>query len=170
VNDRVAVAGTNDGDIIDAGSDVGKEVRDFGPALAVPAERAPAAEELGVAGDELIFRLAELGRPALAVELVQERFGVERFQVAGTAGHEEEDDGPRLRLEVRPLRHLWRCTPSFLVQHGSQPHGAEADESIAEKLTAGTAAKRMEHGDPAGGANSASFPRSYRRQPGFTIG
>ena len=56
-------------------------------------ERPLRAEQLGVAVDELILRFAELRRSRLAVQLVEQRLGIERFQVARSAGHEQKDDG-----------------------------------------------------------------------------
>ena len=74
--------------------DVREQVGDLDAALAVLLERPPGAEQPGVALDELILRLAELLGPRLAVELVQQRLGVEGLEVAGPAGHEQEDDRP----------------------------------------------------------------------------
>ena len=50
---------------------------------------------LALRGDELILRLAELLGPRLPVQPVQQRLGVERLQVAGTAGHERKITGAR---------------------------------------------------------------------------
>ena len=56
--------------------------------------------------DELILGFAELRRPLLPVELVQQRLGIEGVHVAGPAGHEEKDHRLGLGLvgHVRRLR------------------------------------------------------------------
>ena len=41
--------------------------------------------------DELIFRLAETRRALLAVQLVEQWFGIERLQMAGATTQEKED-------------------------------------------------------------------------------
>ena len=60
------------------------------------------AEQPGIRLDELVLRLAELRRPRLAVQPVEQRLGIEGFQMARAAGHEQEDD--RLRLGLGPMR------------------------------------------------------------------
>ena len=69
---------------------------------------------LAFGADELILRFAELGRPLLPVELVQQRLGIERLQVARPARHEQEDH--RLGLGSRHVRRLWAradsCCPA----------------------------------------------------------
>ena len=98
----------------------------------------PSSSRFGV--DELILRLAELGRPLLAVELVQQRLGVERLQVARSAGHEQEDDRLRLGLACAAAWEPADCNGAarsiFLLQHGAERQRAEAAEGVAEKLAA----------------------------------
>ena len=53
---------------------------------------------------ELILHLAELRRPLLPVQLVQQRLRIERLEVRRPARHEQEDHRLRLRREVRRLR------------------------------------------------------------------
>ena len=91
VDHHVAVAGADDRDIVDALGEVREQVGDFDAALAVAFEGALGAEQSRFVVDELILRFAELGRPLLAVELVQQRLGIEGVHVAWTAGQEQED-------------------------------------------------------------------------------
>ena len=65
------------------------------------------AENARLRIDVLILRVAELRRALLAVQLVQQRLGVEGLQVGRAAGHEQEDDRLRLRV-VRHVRRLRR--------------------------------------------------------------
>ena len=91
--------------------------------------------------DELILRFAELRGPRLAVELVEQRLGVERFEMARPARHEQEDD--RLGLG-RQMRRPWPRADSSapaagaasFVQQRRQRQAAEAAEGIAEELAA----------------------------------
>ena len=98
------------------------------------------AEEPGVALDELVLGLAELLGPRLAVELVEQRLGVERLQVARPAGHEQEDDRLRLGREVRRLRgeRVGRAGAGLLLlEHRGEREPAEAAEGVADELAAG---------------------------------
>ena len=110
------------------------------PLCAVLGELARRAEQLGVALNKLIFRLAKLRRPRLAVELVQQRLGIERLQVAGTAGHHQEDD--RLRFRSGQVRFLRRQrigrggAELFLVEQREQRQAAEATEGLAQEIAA----------------------------------
>src|SRR5262245_52453289 len=97
----VALAGTDDRDVIDAGGEIWKQVRDFDSALAVFPKRAPGAEQLRGRLDELILRFAEFLRARLARELVQQRLRIECLHVARSAGHEQENDRLRLRRKMR---------------------------------------------------------------------
>ena len=90
VDDHVAVARADDGEVVDALGRVREQVGDFDAALAVFLKRALGAEQLAHPSDELILRLAELRRPRLAVQLVQQRLGIEGLEVARPAGHERK--------------------------------------------------------------------------------
>ena len=79
------MAGANDGDVVYALGEAREKVRDLDAALTVPFECALRAEQLRFARDELIFRLAETRRALLAVQLVEQWFGIERLQMAGAA-------------------------------------------------------------------------------------
>ena len=65
-----------------------EQIGNFDSALAVAGESPLAAEQFRVGFDELILGFAELLWSWLAVELIEQRFGVERFQVARPTGHE----------------------------------------------------------------------------------
>src|SRR5262249_14133688 len=78
-----------------------EQLADVHAALPGLAELADRAEELGVALDEREpFALRERLGDALPVELVEFGFGLEEFELRRRAGHEQVDDGLRLRLEV----------------------------------------------------------------------
>jgi hypothetical protein len=71
--------------------------------LAVFGEFPRGTEQLGIGPDELIASLAEFPGPGLAMELVEKRLGVEGFEMARPAGHEQEDDRLRFGGKVRSL-------------------------------------------------------------------
>src|SRR5262245_66411199 len=91
MHDLVAVAGADDGDVVDALGGVWEEVGDFEAALTVLAEFSLRAEEAGVGAYELVFGFAEFVGLFLAVELIEQLLGIARVDVAGGAGHEAED-------------------------------------------------------------------------------
>lgn len=45
------------------------------------------SQQPSIPADELVLGFAELLEPGLPIELVEQRFGIEGFQVAGTARH-----------------------------------------------------------------------------------
>src|SRR5262245_4650222 len=92
---HIAVAGANDGDVIYTLGEAREKVRDLDAALTVSFECALHAEQLRLARDELILRLAETRRALLAVQFVEQWFGIEGLQVAGAASKEKEDHGFR---------------------------------------------------------------------------
>ena len=92
MDDHVAVAGAQDGDVVDACGGMGQQIGDLDSALSVLSEGPLGAQQHGVFLDELVLGFAEFGGAGLAVELVEQRFRVEGFDVAGPAGHEEEND------------------------------------------------------------------------------
>src|SRR5262245_9268051 len=100
----VTVAGSNHCQSVHARGEVREKVGDFDPALAMLAERPLRAEQFGFALDELILGLAELFWPRLTIQFVEQRFGIECFQMTGPARHEEEDDGLRFRRLMRGSR------------------------------------------------------------------
>ena len=63
-------------------------------------ELAMAAQAERVALEELAVDLAEARRQGLAVELVQQRLGIEQIDLAGPARHEQEDAALRLGREM----------------------------------------------------------------------
>ena len=72
------------------------------PLLAVLAERALVPSRRALLWTELVLGLAELRGALLAVELVEQRLGIERLQVARPAGHEQEDDRAGLGRASEP--------------------------------------------------------------------
>src|SRR5687767_7722966 len=105
----------------------------------MPAERALRTEQLGFGVHELILRFSKACRALLPVELVEYGFWIEGFDVAGTAGHEKEDDRFCLGL-IRPVRGLgskWITHSGakvFLLNHTRQRQSAEAAESITDEF------------------------------------
>ena len=87
----------HDGDVVDDLGEVRQQFGDFGAALAVLFELEFRAEQLGIGIDERgAIAFQEFGRRKSAVEFGELRLVVEKFKMAGRAGHEEEDDVLRL--------------------------------------------------------------------------
>src|SRR5881409_3153349 len=101
MDDHVAIAGTNHRQAIDARGEVREEIGNLDPALAVLAESPPGAKQLRAGLDELIFGFPKLFRPWLAVKLVEQRLGIEGFEMTRPARHEKEDRCFRFRRLVR---------------------------------------------------------------------
>src|ERR1043166_9229919 len=110
----IAVARTYDCEFVGAASGMRKEIGDVDAALPVFGESAGAAEGAGIGLNELVVGLPELGGPRLSVQSTEQRLGIERFQMAWTAGHEQEDDRVR---SGPPASHLRIGTDAFIVQH-----------------------------------------------------
>ena len=101
VDHAVTVAGANNGQVIHAGGDMGKQIRHFDPALSILAEGTVGPKQFCVLFDELILCLAELRGSFLSTQLVQQGLGVEGFEVTRPPRHVEKNDGPRLRRQMR---------------------------------------------------------------------
>ena len=129
VREAVVIHGTDDGDIVDALREFGKEIRDFNARLAVLAEGAPAADDgLLIEFGELQLHASEAGGHELAVEFVERGLGVEGFQMRRSAVHEEKDDAAGGGREMRLARgHGMECR--------RRGEGREA-EGRAEELAA----------------------------------
>ena len=81
MDDHVGVARPNDGEVVDAFGRQGEEVGDVDTGLAILAKRPFGAQQTGVALDKLVLGFAELLGPNLAVELVEQRLGVEGLEM-----------------------------------------------------------------------------------------
>ncbi len=98
-------------------------------------------ENARVGVDVLILHVAELGRPLLPVELVEQRLRVPRLQVRRTARHVDEDERLRLGMigHVRRLRRerivAWRRAPA-LGHHGRESERSYAAEAVGQKFAA----------------------------------
>ena len=88
----------DDRQVVDAPADVRKQVADRDAALAVVAELPGAAEHVA---DVVELRRVRLDLDRLAVLAVEPGLGVERIHLRRPAVHEQEDDAPGLRREVR---------------------------------------------------------------------
>src|SRR5262245_59361871 len=115
---HIAVTGTNDSHVINTLCKPWEEIGDLDPALAIALERALCAEQSGIASDELVFGFAETRRAFLPVQLIQQRFGIESFQMAGTAAEEEKDHRLRLGRQKRFFgrQRISRLGASFLLR------------------------------------------------------
>ena len=109
------------------------------PGLAVLLEGALAAEDARVGIDVLVFDVAELGRPLLSVEFVEQRLGVPGFEMRGAARHVDEDEGLGFGL----VGHVRRLGGERIVaggaglrfrHHSGEGHGAHAAEAVGEKF------------------------------------
>src|SRR5215469_6259605 len=92
--------------VVDTPRRVREEIGYLDASAAVLPKGAFAAEQTSIRSDKLIFGVAEPFGARLAVELDEEWLGIEGFQMAGAAGHEQEDHGFRLRL--RQMRRFGR--------------------------------------------------------------
>ena len=139
VDDHVAVARPDHGDVVDATGDVGEEVGDFDAALPILSERATGAQQPGVTLNLLILHVAELFRARLALELVQQRLGIEGLEMAGPSGHEQEDHRGRLGRDVdRPGGQgiVHAGAEPLPVQDRGEGQAADAAEGVADELPA----------------------------------
>src|SRR5947209_1088857 len=102
-------------------------------------ENATGSEQLGVALDLLILNFAELLGTPLTFELVQERLGIKRLQMAWTAGHEQEDDRARLGRKMDRFggERRGRSRAKLLViEERRHRQTAEAGECVLDELPA----------------------------------
>ena len=102
VDERLVVAGPDDGHVVRMLREPFEEVRDL-DAGAAPLPEGPAAgHELGLVGIDLgqLQVGAEAGGEGLAVVAIQDRLGVEAVHLAQAALHEEEDDALGLGREM----------------------------------------------------------------------
>ena len=105
-------------DVVGVLVQVRHQVRHIHSRLAVPAPLAMRGQAERVVFEELAVDLAEAGRERLAVELLQQRLGIEQVHLAGTARHEQEDATLRLRREMPRARGQagWRgCAPAAVA-------------------------------------------------------
>ena len=112
-------------------------------------EPSPGAEQLGIALHELVLRLAKLLRPRLPFELIEQRLGIERFEVARPAGHEQEDHGRRLGGKVRRFgceRVNDGRAGLLVVQERGQREPAEAAEGVADEFASRAGRQRVRVG------------------------
>jgi hypothetical protein len=85
----------------------------------------------------LIARLAEFFGTNLAIKLIEQRLGIECFNVTGAAGHEKEDDGFGFGGQVRFFgseRIEDGALGALLVQHGCERERTEAAEGVAHEF------------------------------------
>ena len=135
VGDAFSVHGVDEAEVIDVLPDVWKEFADVAAGLAVLLEVPERLEELALAlFAEGVFANAD-EVVALAIAFDELGFVIEAVDMAGTAGHEEEDDsfgsageGGRLGRE--------RIGLGGLAQEGGKRKGAETASGGFEKLAA----------------------------------
>ena len=100
---RVGRHRLDNGDVIGAAGQVRQQFGQLDTAVAVAGEPELRAQAGRVGPDERrTVALEQLGRRQPAVVACQGRLVVEQLQMAGAAGHEQEDHVGRLRREVRP--------------------------------------------------------------------
>ncbi len=166
VVDAVGPAGADDGEVVDASGGVGQKVGDGDAAVAVRAEGPLRAEQgvladLAAGGDG-----AEALGEGITVQALEVGLGVEGFEVARAAVHEEIDDGIGLRGEVGGFRGegvgrgVGIRLREVLLQHPGQGEEAESAAGVAEEGAAGggggdrdrirvcVRAERPDHGGP----------------------
>src|SRR5262249_1453749 len=128
------MTGADNRDVVHTLGEVWKQIRDLDTAFAVSLERALCAEQFCIGAHELVFRFAETRRSLLPMKFIEQRLGIEGFQVAGAATEEKEDY--RLRL-CRLMRFLGRGGVDalrarfFLRQHRSERQRAKTTAGVA---------------------------------------
>ena len=154
VDGAFGVHGVDEADVIDAGADVGEEVRDVLAALAVLLELPLRADDAALV---LVPAPAEgLDGNRLAVEGVQGRLVVEGLDLAGAAVHEQEDDGLGLgRLHRRlgghrvgePRRRDFGGPGDGVAHHPGERRPGEPAAGLPEELAPRAAAElvRRDH-------------------------
>ena len=75
---------------------VREQIGDLDSRFAVLLERPLAAQQARGRVDVLILHVAELGRPLLSVQFIEQRLRIECLQMRRAARHEHEDEGLRL--------------------------------------------------------------------------
>ena len=132
----------DDRDVVDHPRQVRDHARQLGAALPVAGERESRGEQAGVGPDEGVpLVLHDLGRDRPAVILDQGWLAVEEVELAGRAGHEQEDHPLRLRGKVRGLRRHRVSTGPRLRGRTRQQRGqrdlADTDPAVAEEVATG---------------------------------
>jgi hypothetical protein len=127
---------TDNGNPVGVAGDVRQRLRELGAALAVTVEAERALEQ--VAGEA--FVVGDLGRRRPIIVAVEHRLGVEQVDMAGTAMHEELNDGAGRAGKVRRPR-LQRVRDRW----GIRPAGPRLAEQHSEGQTAEAAAQTSEN-------------------------
>src|SRR5690349_1152179 len=89
--DDVAVAGADDGHVVNTLRQVGKQVRDLNSRLSVLLERAPSAQDARILFQKLRPDWAKAFRQRLSFQFIQQWFWVERVHLAGAACLKEKN-------------------------------------------------------------------------------
>ncbi len=137
MNDSVAVARSDDRQLIGTSGQAREKIGDFHAALAVFRKGAAGAQQFRTLLDELVFGVTEFFGARLAFQSVQQGFGVESFQVAGAACHEQEDDRLGLGGVVGGAwaeRISDRGVSRLLIENGCECHRSKSTESVAHKF------------------------------------
>ena len=144
MDDTVAVAAANDGDVVDALRRLRKQVGNRNSGFPVPAKGPFRTKQLGTGFDLLVFDVAERFRPVLSVEPVEQRLGVERFDVTRAAGHKEENDRSGLgRVRMRGRcgeRIAGGCFEPLFPEHRRQRQRSDSATGRLQKPAAGSQA------------------------------
>ncbi len=150
VVEGVRVHRLHDAEFVGDGGDVGDELGEFGSGAAVAGELEAGSEEGGVRVDEGgPVTLEEFGGGKLAVPLRELGLVVEQLEMAGCAGHEEEDDalgaGSEMGLARREgIQRGGGSAPAGLGgggrgfrEEGVEGDAGESDAALAEEPAAG---------------------------------
>ena len=107
VNERFMMARANDGQAVGVFSQFRKQIRNLQAGLPVTLERKRRGHQLAIRRFHELerepFRI-EAGGKRLAIEFAKQWFGIESFEMARPAGHEQEDHTLGLGEEVRRPR------------------------------------------------------------------
>src|SRR6185437_5301455 len=169
----IAVTRAHDGDVIHAASRVRKQIGYLDAGATAFLEFSFAAKKASFLGNKLIFGIAKLFGTRLAIEFVQQRLGIERLQMTGTTGHEQEND--RFRFALRQIRRFWcqRIRGSanrVLMQERCQSQCAEATECVSQKSASIRKNTHEFHSIARGSTGGVAAVLSLRPQPDSRYG
>ncbi len=136
VNRTRTPARSQEANIIDALSQIGKQVGNPHAALAVLLEFPSAGKQWGIAFCELTGRPAYTFGKRLALPFFERWFVIEKIDVTGPADHEHKDDGFGFGLKMRFFlgERVCRCyiCPSlrFVLEQPRQGHTSQAGTGV----------------------------------------
>src|SRR5213594_3304364 len=138
---HVAMHRADDTKIVDNLRLVRKQVRNLDARLSILLERTLRAEQSRCRVHVLILHIAKLGGPFLAIQLIEQRLGIESLEMRWPTRHENENEclRPGMIRHVRRLgreRIVARRGGLLLRNHRGESQRACSTETIGQKLAA----------------------------------